>query len=126
MGRGVRAKYDALIDVLIADPNYDVREDGTIWTRVQRNGRPGETWRNAGRTDKEGYRELHYKQARLKIHRVVYRKFKGALDPYKVVDHRDRCPGNNRPDNLGHVTVKSNNQYRYRREERSQPQKEAA
>lgn len=113
-----RAKNDWLIDKLIADPRYDVRESGQVWTLIALNGRAGKTWRVAGKTDKEGYREMPYRGRYLKIHRIVYRKFKGELSAEMVVDHADRDTGNNRPSNLSLVTPQENNEYRYRREQR--------
>ncbi len=113
-----RAKNDRHIDRLLADPHYRVEETGLVWTLRKRNGSIGTSWRVTGRRDKEGYWELYYKGKFLKIHRIVYRKFNGPLDETLVVDHGNRDTGDNRPGNLSLVTHQTNNEYRFRREDR--------
>jgi hypothetical protein len=101
----LRAKNDRLIEQFLADPAFDVRPDGTIWAGAER----------LGRLDKENYVEIYYRGRRLKAHRIVYRKFKGELDPKMVVDHADRNTSNNHPDNLELVTPLRNSEYCWRR-----------
>lgn len=98
----LRAKNDWLIEELIVDPNYRINADGGIWTLMQRSGRVSiaGAWRRAGRVDKEGYREMRYKNQFIKEHRVVYRKFIGPLAEHLVIDHKNCNRADNTPDNL--------------------------
>jgi hypothetical protein len=125
MGR-YRAKNDPVIDKLIADPLYDIREDGTVWTLKVRGGTVGKEWREIGRRDKEGYVEIWYAGKRLKRHRVVYRKFHGPLDRNLVVDHKNAEPGDDTPNNLRLATHEMNAYYRERRRERLYSEANAA
>lgn len=124
----LKAKNDHLIAQLIADELYDVRQDGTVWTRKSLRGQVSRdgSWRKAGRLDKEGYTEIAYRGARLKLHRIIFAKFNGQLQEDLVVDHIDTDTSNNRPDNLLLCTQKRNSWYRDRRRERTRPAEAAA
>lgn len=106
---------DALIYELLQDPNYEVRDDGTVWTRVTRTGKisADDVWRQAG-TSRRGYTSIRYRNKSLQLHRVIYAKFHGPLENDLVVNHIDDNGLNNRPENLELVTQSQNNFHRFR------------
>jgi hypothetical protein len=109
------ASNDYLIDKLIEDPNFDIREDGTIWTLLTIYGNKSSEWRKVGREDPEGYLIFQYKRKKIFIHRAVYRKFVGKLESDLVVNHKDSVNSNNVPSNLELITQKENINYKFRR-----------
>lgn len=121
MGRSgqIRAKYDHLIREFLQDERYQVREDGTIWTRVPLNGRGlQEAWRPCGKKSGEGYVQIRYKGVYLQAHRVVFEKHVGKLHSDLIVDHKDTNRTNNHPENLKMVTQSTNQYYRHERKKR--------
>jgi hypothetical protein len=106
---------DSLIEKLIEDPNWDIREDGTIWTLLSKHGNKTSEYRKVGRSDKEGYLFFQYKRRKVFIHRVIYRKFIGPLESDLVINHKDDDNGNNIVSNLELVTQKENINYKFRR-----------
>lgn len=119
MGRSgeLRALHDGLIREFVADPLFDVRADGTIWTLKTKNGKIGTEWRKAGRYETNGYIQISYKGKRLLAHRIVYQKHKGNLQADLIVDHKNEVRDDNRPDNLQLATARSNRVYMERRKE---------
>jgi hypothetical protein len=110
----LQCKYDDVIEQLLQDSSYDVREDGTIWTRNDLSGAETENdWRLAG-WNKRGYRWLKYKRIELTAHRIIYRKFKGPLNPFLFINHIDANPSNNHPSNLELVSVRENNLHTFK------------
>lgn len=109
----LRATNDDLIRELLADPKFDVRPDGTIWSAKKLGA-----WTLIGRRDKEGYIEIYYRGKRLKAHRIVYAKYKGRLADDLVVDHANTDPGCNNPDNLELCGQRKNCMYIARRRDR--------
>lgn len=107
------AKNDYLIEQLVNDPWYQVRDDGTIWTC-----RPFHThqkvieWRQTGkaRTSKNGaiYFHLKYRHCNLLVHRIIFRKFVGRLHADLVVNHIDHDSLNNSPQNLELISQREN------------------
>lgn len=121
MGRSgqLRAKHDYLIREFLQDARYEVREDGTIWTRIPLNGRGlSETWRKSGKYSGEGYIQIRYQGIYLQAHRIVYQKYVGNLQADLIVDHKDSKRDNNSPDNLRLSTQRSNVSYIHKRKER--------
>lgn len=97
------ASNDWLIEELIGNPDYDIREDGTIWTLIQRTGHRSKNnvWRQTAKhANGKGYLELAYKYKKLGVHRISFRKFIGPLQPDLVVNHKDCNKLNNSPSNL--------------------------
>lgn len=109
------ATKDSTIFELLADPDYDVREDGTIWTIVCRTGKRStkNIWREAG-TTRDGYREIKYQRAALRVHRIIFQKFLGPLREDMVINHKNGNRSDNRPSNLELVSQAENNLHRYR------------
>lgn len=106
---------DSLIYELLQNDNYEVRTDGTVWTKITRTGKVSvtDTWRRAGSV-KNGYWIMKFKRSSLQIHRIVYAKYCGPLEQDLVVNHKDGNPSNNSPDNLELVTQSENNFHRFR------------
>lgn len=106
---------DYLIYELLKNPNYEVRADGTVWTKMTKTGKVSvtNTWRQAG-SARRGYWTLKYNGFMLQIHRIIYAKFIGALEQDLVINHKDDCGYNNLPENLELVTQSKNNYHRFR------------
>lgn len=102
------AIYDKYIEQIINDPIYDIRPDGTIWTKKPLSGvtSPFKTypWRRIDRKIKNGYWVISYYQKFIKVSRIVYRKYNGKLDPLLEVNHRDGNKDHNYPSNLNLLT----------------------
>jgi hypothetical protein len=98
---------DELIDKLIDDPNYEIRPDGTIWSKAGKR-----SWRKVGRPRPDGYIRFDYHDGQnyrtLRVNRVIYRKFVGELDPKLTIDHIDNNPSNNHPNNLQQISQADN------------------
>lgn len=121
MGRSgqLRAKHDYLIREFLKDDRYQVREDGTIWTRIPLNGKGLQAdWRRAGKYSGEGYIQIRYQGVYLQAHRVVYQWKYGTLKDDLIVDHKNTKRDDNHPDNLKMVTQSTNQFYRHRRKEK--------
>lgn len=113
------AKNDSCIEELLLDSRYVVCEDGTVLTSTTKQGHSGKILRKAGYKEKNGYCKLGYtplnkKRKNLPIHRIVYAKFKGKLDPEMTINHINGVRSDNRPLNLEMVTQGKNNEHRYR------------
>lgn len=67
--------------------------------------------KRADRPKKDGYRFVKFqfggKKEVFAAHRVIWKLIHGS-DPTQVIDHIDRNPGNNRPDNLRDVSLSEN------------------
>ena len=102
-----KAKFDNLILEIIKDDWYDIRSDGTIWTCVPPSGPRGEyqyPWRKINRIH-NGYEVIRYKNCYLKVHRIIYQKFIGDLDPTLVINHIDCNRSNNDITNLNSLNT---------------------
>lgn len=119
MGRSgkIYCVNDHLIEKLLADSNYEVRADGTVWTRITKTGKVSITnvWRRAG-SARRGYWTLKYFGVMLQIHRIIHAKFNGKLEPDLVVMHQDDDGYNNAPENLKLGTQSQNNYHRFRKD----------
>lgn len=101
--------HDGLIEQIINDPLYDIRDDGTIWTLKNESGKQIlTTWRQCDKYDHKNYKLVKYNGKNLKVHRVIYRKFKGQLNANLEINHIDGKHDNNKPDNLELVTGQQN------------------
>lgn len=106
---------DHVIRELLNDSNYEIRADGTIWTRITRTGKVSvrNVWRLSG-SCRRGYCTVRYKNTMLQAHRIIYAKFKGSLESDLVINHIDGNGCNNDPENLELVTQSRNNFHRFR------------
>ena len=104
------SQNDHLIEEVIKDPLYKITKDGKIFCRLTLNGQGvTDKWRSCEYEKDDGYHRMRYKDEFLFVQRVVYRKFKGPLDPKKTIDHLDKNRSNNNPDNLVQKTQGENN-----------------
>ena len=102
---------DIYIEMLITDPRYEIRPDGTIWTTVCRTGKNSinKTWRLLSLVSTEsGHLTVKYRRKPLYIHRVIHRKFNGPLRADYAVNHIDGIKTNNTPANLELITHSEN------------------
>ena len=91
---------------VLDDRSYDVRADGTIWTRYSKNGAgliPNNNWRQTGLTisNSKGYFRLELtidsNRVRINVSRIIYMKFNGPLHDDLVINHIDENKLNNSP-----------------------------
>lgn len=117
------SKNDYIIEEIINDPNYIIKDTGEIITTVARTGKVtiNKIWRDCSHKTKDGYKYIRYKYKRLQLHRIIYRKFKGKLDDKLVINHIDGNPSNNRIDNLELVSQSKNVEHSYRVLNRKNP-----
>jgi hypothetical protein len=108
----IPAVNDDLIELIVNDPQFDIRADGTIWTtRPKRN--PTDTYNGLLRRcdyqcTKTKYMKVRYKKKLLLAHRIVYRKHVGDLSQNLSINHKDRNKTNNAIENLELVTHADN------------------
>ncbi len=114
---GLIAKNDYLIEEIISSPLFRIFENGVI----ERNMTPKSTnvWKVVGKPDRENYKRIWWKDKRIFVHRIIYRKFKGHLEADLVIEHIDGDTSNNAISNLLLVTQKLNNEYKTRRRNRT-------
>lgn len=107
------AQNDELIEIIINDPIYDIRDDGTIWAYKPKTGPSvlGKTY-PIRRVDRLGpdkrYMIVTYRTPGQDIHkikyifahRIIYRKFINKLNPLLEINHKDGNKLNNIPSNL--------------------------
>jgi len=121
MGRSgqLYCSNDTYIYEFLKDPNFEIHQDGTIWTIITKTGKisVNNVWRRAGH-GRKGYFTVHYKGRKLQVHRIIYAKFKGPLEPDLVVNHIDANGYNNDPENLELVTQSKNNYHRFNRDKK--------
>ncbi len=115
MRSGKIVSNDYLIDQILNDSLYDIRNDGMIMTQICRTGKISVkgVWREAGSIS-GGYRFIYYKGHKLSCHRIMYKKFNGMLSEDLVINHLDGNRLNNNPKNLELTTVGGNNLHSYR------------
>lgn len=110
-----QSKNDLLIFELTKDPNYRIYENGRIQTKIQKNGKLGENWRDAGGSHTpDGYLVLRYKGVSLRIHRIIWAKFHNYLNPSLIINHLDGCKFNNQLSNLELTTDSLNQKHAYK------------
>lgn len=117
---GIYARNDKLIEQLLRDPDYRIYENGEVWSLIQRTGKRSicGNWRQLKihRHEKNAnhfYHNIRYKRKYLALHRVIFRKFKGKLNPNKVINHIDGNSENNHVDNLELITQSENSRHSY-------------
>jgi hypothetical protein len=81
--------------------------DGVLYWKVS--PKPGvKIGDTVGYTNEEGYTYTQYKGKRYMVHNIIYEMVFGSIPDGMVVDHIDRNPLNNRPDNLRLATLSQN------------------
>jgi HNH endonuclease len=113
----ILAKNDSYIDRLVLDTNYDIMSNGTMRTLITQSGKLSvtNTWRNILiHKNNSGYFYVNYDYKKLALHRIMYRKFIGELNPSLVINHKDGNPSNNLVENLELITQAQNNEHRYK------------
>ncbi len=117
ISHGLQATNDVFIEELLNDPHYDIRSNGDIYSEHSRQGHltPG-VWRKMTQRSQSGYKSIRYRKdgPQLRVHRIIYRKFAGPLDPNLVINHKDGDPTNNDISNLELVTQSENNLHAFR------------
>lgn len=85
----------------VAHPYLDgvkCREDGAVWVPARG---PGKGHWTFGCRKPDGYFVVGIARKRLLVHRLICEAFHGLCPPDRTdVDHLDRDPANNRPENL--------------------------
>lgn len=85
--------------------NILVREDGCVFV-------PGDKWHKAhctfGTKGAHGYRQVRIAGKDYKVHRLVAETFIGLIPEGYEIDHINRCPSDNRVENLRIVTKHEN------------------
>lgn len=119
---------DSLIKTRILESDlYEVRRDGTVWTKISRNGlsmMEGGQLRRCDSLDRGNYRVVNIyafssilkkkHKKKLAVHRIVYQKFLGDLDPTKSINHKNGNKQDNRPENLELITFGENNTHAFK------------
>lgn len=86
------------------------REDGAVFVPAVRGHEARWTF---GSSNRGGYRYVCVKRKLHAVHRLICEAFHGACPPGKCqVDHINRGPSNNRPENLRWVSQSENNRNR--------------
>lgn len=83
-------KNDYLIDEILEDENLMVdSEKGKVFNRRSLQGHVTDTWREVGNVNSGGFLKFKYKNTDILIHRLIYKKAYGKLDPDLNVTHID-------------------------------------
>lgn len=106
-----KINYD-LIKEIAVDSNYKICKNGDIWTFLCKKGRTKtKKLRRVAKINSssdKGYFDVRYKNRLLKLHRVVYYKFKGEILKGNVINHKDGNKRNNHLSNLEQMTYSEN------------------
>lgn len=100
--REATKKNDLLIEEIVNSPLFDIKEDGSIQTKISLSGRVGDYWRDIppklGKNLKQP--RMKFRRTSLMVSRIIYRKFVGELDYNLAIKHKDKNKLNNSFDNL--------------------------
>ena len=111
MFKDVEATNDVYIDKLLNDPTFVTDDEGNLYKKSN------DEFIKIGGLDCYGYviyrpRWNNGRRVKIAVHRVIYAKYHGALDPKKVVDHINGNRADNRPSNLRLISWEENRQHR--------------
>lgn len=106
----MEATKDSLIFELIKDENYQIKENGEIFKRVRKWDKKikNPLFKKVGYIDDKGYGRILYKGKNLRVHRIIWAKFKGYLRKGLVINHIDGRKNNNALANLELVSASEN------------------
>lgn len=96
------AKHDDLIRQFINDPLYDIRKDGTIWSRKAPTGKvykDPSLWRRIDYV-RDNCVSIKYQYTNLMVNRIMFQKYLGELDASQVISFKDHNQFNVIPNNL--------------------------
>lgn len=94
-------KQDELIEQILNDSRFDIREDGTVWRYMKTR----KAWKQIGTyTNGLGYYTFSYRDSKIRVHRIVYARWVGGLKKGFVVDHIDGDSTNNAAGNLQQIS----------------------
>lgn len=114
------SKNDYLIEQLLEDPLYKITKDGKVYSKLTLNGQGiTKDWRELGYVKADGYVRFRYKDEFLFVQRVIYRKFKGELDPTLTINHINLDHSDNHPDNLEQISQGENNKKKHKKYKKS-------
>jgi len=103
------ARHDELIKDLLSKSILTVDQTGNVFYKsvlcksLNDKGYPVFTY-----TTQKATKKRRRRQAKIRLHRVVYQALKGELDRSLVVNHVDRDTTNNHPDNLELISYNAN------------------
>jgi HNH endonuclease len=106
------SRNDWLIEQIIKDWKFDIREDGTVWRVYTGHNYKAGRWRDVRSIETVGYGHsrhvIKYKYSRLIVSRIIFRKFIGQLLSDMVIDHIDGNSLNDHVSNLQQITYSEN------------------
>lgn len=88
-------KEQILILELLNDPNYQINQDGSIFTCIDGGGHKTSIWRTVSTR-----RKFSYKRKQLPTARIIYYKFNKIIDESWLIRRRDGRSDNNQTTNL--------------------------
>lgn len=93
---------------------YKVLDTGEILTKISLQGHITNRFRSALIfNESSGYYQVRFKDKRLQVHRIIFQKFHGELNPDLVINHIDGCKTNNNASNLEQITHSGNMLHKY-------------
>ena len=93
---------------------YQVFPNGEILTRISLQGHLTSNFRKANTPWNLGYETVRFKNHRLLVHRVIFRKFGGELIAGLHINHINGITNDNRISNLEQITPRENQLHKYR------------
>lgn len=104
-----KSSLDHLVEQFVNDTRYRIEETGRIY-RVSDGEEIGYIRNGEARLRNKPYRYVTYGPGRhkLKVCRIMYRKFHGELKPWLVIDHKDDNSLNDSKDNLQQISQAKN------------------
>lgn len=110
-------KNDEHISRLCNDDRYKILPCGRIETLIQRTGKLSASSKFrclSQEYKKDGYIRIKYSYKDLLLHRIVYQKYIGQLNPSLQINHKDGNKKNNHFSNLEQVTQSENQLHSFR------------
>lgn len=99
--RGSQDIFDVLLGIIVEEIPSDLSDRYPTCP-------PTSCWTHSVKPDKRGYRGIRVLRRYCRLHRVVYKHFRGLISSGLVLDHLCRNRGCCNPDHLEPITVKEN------------------